>query len=33
LSEKLALTSQEKIVFDAKAAALKRALQALGEVL
>ena len=33
LSENLALTSQEKIAFDAKAAALKRALQALGEVL
>lgn len=33
LSEKLALTSQEKIVFDEKVAALKRALQTLGEVL
>lgn len=33
LSEKLALTSEEKIVFDEKIVALKRALQALGEVL
>ena len=33
LSRKFALTSKEKIVFDEKVAALKRALQALGEVL
>lgn len=33
LSEKLDLTSEEKIVFDEKVTVLKRALQALGEVL
>lgn len=32
LSEKLAFTSEERIVFDEKVMALKRALQALGDV-